>query len=246
LEWQDEGFVLTRRRHGEAALVVHAFTFQHGRHAGLVQGGGARANAHLWQPGNRLDLHWHARIAEQLGNLKGEPIRLHAADVLDTPLALAGLSSAMALLDQGTAERDPHPGLYAATVRLADALGEDEAWLAHYVRFELVLLAEAGFGLSLDRCAVTGATEDLAYVSPRTGSAVSSEAAGDWTPRLLRLPRFLVDDSVPDRAAVLDGLRLTGHFLDQRLFEAIDRPIPPARERLLDLLQPAGKDEKEG
>jgi DNA repair protein RecO (recombination protein O) len=237
LEWHDEGFVLTRRRHGEASLIVSAFTFEHGRHAGLVQGGGARANAHLWQPGNRLDLHWHARIAEQLGNLKGEPIQLHAADVLDTPLALAGLSAAMALLDQGTAERDPHPVLYAATVRLADALG-GENWLADYVRFELVLLAEAGFGLALDRCAVTGVTEDLAYVSPRSGSAVSREAAADWAPRLLRLPPFLVDGSTPDRAQVLDGLRLTGHFLDQRLFEAVDRPLPQARLRFLDLLQP--------
>ncbi|HEX2526578.1 MAG TPA: DNA repair protein RecO [Geminicoccus sp.] len=240
MEWQDEGFVLTRRRHGEAGLVVHAFTFQHGRHAGLVQGGGARANAHLWQPGNRLDLHWHARMAEQLGNLKGEAIRTHAADVLDTPLALAGLSSAMALLDQGTAERDPHPGLYAATVQLADALCDDDAWLGHYVRFELVLLAETGFGLSLDRCAVTGVTEDLDYVSPRTGSAVSYEAAADWAPRLLKLPRFLLDGSHPDRAQVLDGLRLAGHFLEQRLFEAVDRPVPPARERLVGLLQPSG------
>lgn len=238
MDWHDEGFVLTRRRHGEGSLVVNAFTFEHGRHAGLVQGGGARANAHLWQPGNRLDLHWHARIAEQLGNLKGEAIRLYAGDVLDTPLALAGLSSAMALLDQGTAERDPHPVLYAATLRLADAIGADDAWLADYVRFELVLLAEAGFGLSLDRCGVTGATEDLAYVSPRTGSAIARDAAAEWAPRLLPLPPFLVDGSAPDRAQVLDGLRLSGHFLDQRLFEAVDRPLPQARIRLLDLLQP--------
>lgn len=244
MEWHDEGFVISRRRHGENALVVNTFTFQHGRHAGLVQGGAARGNAHLWQPGNRLDLNWHARIPEQLGSLKGEPIRLYAADALDSPLALAGLSAAMALLDQGSAERDPHPVLYAAAVRLAEGLGDEPGWLADYVRFELVLLAEAGFGLSLDRCAVTGATEDLAYVSPRSGAAVCREAAAEWAPRLLKLPPFLVDGSVPDRAQVLDGLRLTGHFLDQRLFEPVDRPLPPARIRLLDLLQPSADLDK--
>ena len=238
MEWHDEGFVLNRRRHGESGLVVNAFTFEHGRHAGLVQGGSARRNAHLWQPGNRVDLAWQARIAEQLGQFKGEPIHLHAADVLDRKLALAGLTSAMALLAEVTAERDPHPVLYAATLRLAEALGRDDAWLADYVRFEMVLLAEAGFGLSLDRCAVSGVTEDLAYVSPKTGSAVSRDAAGDWAPRLLPLPGFLIDGSEPDHSALLDGLRLTGHFLDQRLFEAVDRPMPDARNRLFDLLQP--------
>jgi DNA repair protein RecO (recombination protein O) len=242
VEWHDEGFVLSRRRHGEGSLVVNAFTFEHGRHAGLVQGGGSRAQAHLWQPGNRLDLVWHARTAEHLGSLKGEPIHLHAADVLEAPLGLAGLMAAMALLDAAMAERDPHPVLYAATLRLADALGEDEAWLADYVRFELVLLAEAGFGLALDRCAVSGATEGLAYVSPRTGVAVAEAAAGDWAPRLLKLPRFLLDGSRPDRAEVVDGLRLTGHFLDQRLFDAVNRPPPQARLRLLDLLGPAVPD----
>ena len=238
MEWHDEGFVLTRRAYGESGLLVQAFTFEHGRHAGLVAGGSARRNAHLWQPGNRIDLVWHARMSEQLGTYKGEPIHLHAADVLDDKLALAGLGSAMALLDQVTADRDPHPVLYAATLRLAEALGSGEGWLADYVRFEMVLLAEAGFGLSLEACAITGVTDSLAYVSPKTGCAVSRDAAGEWAPRLLPLPRFLIDGSEPDRSIVRDGLRLTGHFLDQRLFEAVDRPMPPARNRFIDLLQP--------
>ena len=239
LEWHDEAFVLARRRHGDSAMLVNAFTFEHGRHAGLVPGGGSRSAAHLWQPGNQVDLVWRARLSEHLGSFKGEPIRLHAADALDDPKALATLGSAMALVDQGMAERDPHPLLYAALVRLAERLdAEPMDRLAEYVRFELVLLAEAGFGLDLSACAVTGATEDLAFVSPRTGRAVAREAAGEWADRMLALPAFLLTGERPDAAQALDGLRLAGHFLEHRLFAALDRPVPATRDRLVDLLQP--------
>lgn len=236
MQWQDEGVVLAARRHGETAAVATLFTRDHGRHAGLVRGGAGRRARPLYQPGNRLSVTWRARLPEHLGALTAEPLRLYAALLLDDPARLAALGAACALIEARLPERDPHPALYRALVDLLDDLSGRPDWPADYVRFELALLAELGFGLDLSACAVTGSHEDLAYVSPRSGRAVSRGAAGAYADRLLPLPGFLAGGGPPDAAEVLDGLRLTGYFLRRHLFEADDRPVPGARERLLALL----------
>lgn len=245
MEWADEGIVLTARRHGESDAVVHMLTFEHGRHAGLVKGGAGRTLRPLLQPGNRLELEWRARLADHLGGFRLEPKRLFAGALLDDPLRLAALGSACALVEAGLAERDPHPRLYAALLAWLQRLagggegrsGGGEGWPADYVRFELLLLAELGFAVDLSTCAVTGATTDLAYVSPRTGRAVSREAAGDFADRLLPLPAFLAGGDEPNRDEVALGLRLAGHFLRRHIFDPTDRPLPAARERLIALWQ---------
>lgn len=236
IEWQDEGVVLSTRRHGEVDVVLHLMTFQHGRHAGLVKGGAARERQAMLQPGNRLEAAWRARLADQLGAWRLEPHTLYAARLLDQPLALAALTAAVALLDQGLAERDPHPTLYAGLIKLIERLGPGTAWLGEYVRFEVLMLAELGFGLDLSRCAVTGAHTDLAFVSPRTGRAVSRSGAGPHAQKLLPLPRFLVEGGDGDPIQAVDGLRLTGHFLRASLFEPRDRALPAARDRLVQLV----------
>ena len=238
MEWQDEGVLLVARRHGESALVATFLTPGHGRHAGLVRGGAGRRARPLYQTGNRLRLTWRARLPEHLGTFAAEPVRLYAADVLDDPARLAGLSAACALLDARLPERDPHPALYQVLVELLDAVaaGRWPDWAADYVRFELALLAELGFGLDLSACAATGSREDLAYVSPKSGRAVSRPAGAGYVDRLLPLPAFLTGAGAPDGAQVLEGLRLTGYFLRRHLFGADDRPVPGARERLLSLL----------
>jgi DNA repair protein RecO (recombination protein O) len=236
VEWQDEGVVLVARRHGETAAVATLLTREHGRHAGLVRGGAGRKARPIWQTGNRLRVTWRARLPEHLGAYGAEPIRLYAAEVFDDPARLAGLSSACALIDARLPERDPHPALHDALVDLLDALATRPDWAARYVRFELALLAELGFGLDLSACAATGATTDLAYVSPKSGRAVSRAGAGAFADRLLPLPAFLLGQEPADGAAVLEGLRLTGYFLRRHMFEADERPVPGARERLLSLL----------
>jgi DNA repair protein RecO (recombination protein O) len=236
IEWQDEGVVLSARRHGEVDVILHLMTFQHGRHAGIVKGGLGRERQALLQTGNRLEATWRARLADQLGSWRLEPHTLYAARLLDEPLALAALASAAALLDQGLAERDPHPTLYAGLIKLIERLGPGTAWLGEYVRFEVLMLAELGFGLDLSRCAVTGAHTDLAYVSPRTGRAVSRSGAGPHAQKLLPLPRFLVDGGDGDPIQVTAGLKLTGHFLKTSLFEPRERPLPAARDRLVQLV----------
>ena len=232
MEWQDEGVVLSARPHGETDAILSALTFEHGRHVGLVKGGIGRRARPLLQPGNRLELTWKARLTEHLGHFSAEPLQAFGNRLLDDPLRLAGLASATALVDDGLAEREPHPRLYAALLVLLEAMLADPRWPATYVRFELVLLQELGFALDFERCAVTGSTDDLAYVSPRTGRAVSRSAAGDLAARLLPLPPFLIADVPATFTDVGGGLRLSGHFLAKHLFAAADRPLPAARERL--------------
>jgi DNA repair protein RecO (recombination protein O) len=231
--WQDEGMVLALRRHGESSAVVSLFTRAHGRHAGLVRGGAGRRGRALYQAGNGVGVTWRARLPEQLGSFSCELQRPVAARLLDHPDRLAALGAACALLEATLPERDPHPSLYNNFLGLVEALLEHESWPERYVRFELDLLAELGFGLDLKACAVTGRSEDLVYVSPRSGRAVSRAGAGTYADRLLPLPPFLLGAAPADPAQIEAGLRLTGAFLRRHLFDASERAMPSARERLL-------------
>jgi DNA repair protein RecO (recombination protein O) len=243
IQWQDEGIVLSARPLGERDTILSLLTFAHGRHAGLVRGGAGKRQGALLQAGNRLQVGWSARLEQHLGAFQVEPVRLHAARVMGDGLALLGLGSAVGLVELGAGERDPHGLLYAALLKLVEELGPGRDWLETYVRFELVLLGELGFALDLERCAVTGVTDGLAYVSPRTGRAVSSAAAGELAPRLLPLPGFLTGTGEADDAAIAQGLRLAGHFLNRHILGPMDKAMPEARERLAARLVPDHGDE---
>lgn len=230
--WDDEGIVLARRRYQETALWVSCFTFEHGRHAGWVPGGAGSAHRALFEPGSRLKLGWQARLADQLGRYRAEPIELLPARVLDEGDRLRALQSALALVETATAEREANGRLYAGLLTLVRTLAGGEPWRGTYLRFELLLLTETGFALALDRCAVTGSADDLAFVSPRTGRAVARGAAPEYEARLLPLPPCLIETGEPEAEEFAQGLRLTGHFLERQLYHVIDRPAPAARERL--------------
>lgn len=237
MDWNDEGFVLGARRHGENALIVNLLTRDHGRHAGLVRGGSGTRGRGLYQPGNLLRAQWRARLAEHLGTYTCEMVRAHAAGFLDQPLPLLALSTATALIDSTLPEREPVPQLYSAFEELISALDTPD-WAVHYVRWELYLLGELGFGLDLTECAATGVTDDLAFVSPKTGRAVSTAAAAPYRDRLLPLPAFLHNDAAPraSGAQIVDGLALTGFFLKHHVIGDERRPLPAARERLVEAL----------
>ncbi|HEX9462564.1 MAG TPA: DNA repair protein RecO [Alphaproteobacteria bacterium] len=240
MDWTDQGIVLGRRRHGESAAVVTLLTREHGRHAGLVRGGTGKRGAALYQPGNLLAAHWRARLAEHLGTLTAEMAEAFAARVLDDPLRLAGITSACAVLDAALPEREPHAPLFDATLTLLrriETAGEPVAWGQDYARWEVQCLAELGFGLDLATCAATGEREGLAYVSPRTGRAVSRVAGAPYADKLFSLPSFLVADSdtdSADAAGVTAALRMTGHFLERHVLGPHDRKMPAARTRLID------------
>ncbi|WP_118138676.1 DNA repair protein RecO [Oceanicella sp. SM1341] len=238
MEWQDEGVLVAMRRHGESAAIIEVFTATRGRHAGLVPGGGGRRMAPVLQPGAQLAVTWRARTEDHLGTYRVEPMQARAAQVMHDADALAGLSATTALLSWALPEREAHPALYARTLELLDALpGPD--WPLHYALWELALLADMGFGLDLERCALTGATEGLAFVSPRSGRAVTAAAAAGqpWAAKLLPLPAFLHGDGDGSPGEIARALALSGHFLEHWLAPALERRgLPEARARLVSRL----------
>lgn len=237
MEWQDSGILLSVRRHGESAAIISVLTRDHGRHHGLVHGGGGRRAAGMLQPGNALSVRWRARLEDHLGSFACDLDASHAAAVLDDPLRLAALSAACAIVEFATPEREAMPDAHAGLCDLIARLPED-GWMARHVRWELALLTELGFGLDLTACAATGLTEGLTHVSPRSGRAVSTQAAAPYKGRLLPLPAFLADAGAPaGPEAILDGLRLTGHFLEHHVAAAPGKPLPAARTRLVDAIR---------
>jgi DNA repair protein RecO (recombination protein O) len=234
MEWSDEGLVLARRRHGESGAVVTLLTREHGRHLGLARGGGGARAGSVYQLGNRVAVRWRGRLEEHLGSFTCELVEEIAARHLDDATRLDALAAATALLATALPERHPYPQLFIASLALLRGLAERD-FAAAYVRWEVELLGELGFGLDLAACAVSGASGDLAFVSPRSGRAVGRAAGRAYAERLLALPDFLAR---PDRAVsgadVAAGLALTGHFLERYVLEATRRSLPAARSRFVE------------
>ncbi|ODT87427.1 DNA repair protein RecO [Phenylobacterium sp. SCN 70-31] len=242
MEFTDDAFVLSARAHGENGAIVDLLTAGHGRWAAHVAGGGSRRIRPLLQPGARVLARYRARVAEQLGSASLEAAGAGPAALFDDPLALAGVAAAAAVVAGALPEREPHPGAFLAFEALSEAFAHPEIWPAVFVRFEAGLLADLGFGLDLTRCAATGAVDDLIYVSPRTGRAVSRGAGEPYKDRMLPLPGFLLASQARlqpgDLAA---GLGLTGHFLQAFIFGPLNRPLPPARVWMIERLRDAGR-----
>jgi DNA repair protein RecO (recombination protein O) len=254
MNWSDEAIVLSARPHGETSLLVQLLTREHGRHAGLARGARSPKSRATWEPGALVEAHWQARLEEHLVHFRAELLHAHASAVLGDPARLACLAAVAAVAEAALPEREPHQRLYAATKALLARLEAGERWAEGYVEWELLLLAELGFGLDLARCGATGATEDLTHVSPKTGRAVSAAAAAPYLDRLLALPAFLVPFSqagegregatpvapecpLPDPPSqagegdVAAGLRLTGFFLGRHVWA--ERGEPAARTRFV-------------
>ena len=235
LEWRDEGILLSSRRHGDSSANIEVFTPTRGRHAGVVRGGASRRMAPLLQPGAQLDVAWRARLEDHIGTYTVEPVRSRAASMADRQ-SLAGLNAVLALLLFCLPERAAHDRLYRRTEALLDLMERRDVWPLAYLHWEMVLLDEMGFGLDLSRCAVMGAqANDLSYVSPRTGRAVSRAGAGDWADRLLPLPRCLMGEGPAPDGEIVTGLAVTGHFLSKHLAPQMGQvPLPEARARFVD------------
>lgn len=249
MDWTDDGIVIAARKHGESAVILSLLTREHGRHAGLVRGGASARARGLYQTGNLLRASWRGRLAEHLGSFSCEMLRGYAGPLLDDPQRLGALGAFCALLERALPEREPHPALFDDSLHLLDLLslpatgpgGKERAdqWAPAYVRWELALLGDMGYGLDLSCCAVTGETEGLAFVSPNTGRAVTAAAAEPWRDKLLRLPDFLQEGgdaygAAGDLAAVRDGLALTGWFLERHVFAPQNLNLPAARTRFVE------------
>lgn len=240
MDWSDEGIVITSRRHGETSLIVEVLTRDHGRHAGLVRGGTSRRFKAMLQPGNTLSAHWRGRLEEHLGTYTFEPVKTRAAGLMADRLSLAGLNALCALSVLCLPEREAHGRLYEAFEVVLEAMGNKDVWPMLYVKWEVGLLRDLGFGLDFSHCAATGLTEDLKYLSPKSGNAVSEAAGEPYKDRLFLLPSFLREDRTHMEAAeadVLEGLKMTGYFIERRLLRPHGLDLPEARHRLEDLLR---------
>jgi DNA repair protein RecO (recombination protein O) len=242
MEFQEEAVVLSARGHGDTGAIVELLFAAHGRRLAYVAGGSSRRIKPFLQPGAEVMADYRARTSEHLGSVRLEPLSQGPAALFDDRLALAGLNAASAVAQGALPEREPHPGAYFALKALMAALTDNDIWPAVFVRFEAGLLDDLGFGLDLTRCAVSGGADDLVWVSPRTGRAVSRAAGAPYADRLLRLPPFLLGNQAAlAQGDVRAGLEMTGHFLEQYIFHPLNRPLPAARTHMIDLLDVTGR-----
>lgn len=242
MEFHEEAFVLSARAHGDTGVVADLLTETHGRHAAFIAGGASRRMKPFLQPGARVIADYRARTSDHLGSARLEPVGEGPSALFDDPLALTGLAAATAVAQGALPEREPHPGAFLAFEALMAAFQIPSVWPAIFVRFEAGLLEDLGFGLDLSRCAVTGTMDDLIWVSPRTGRAVSREAGAPYADKLLKLPPFMLGAQAGlGEGDVGAGLDLTGHFLEQFVFHPQNKPIPSARVWLMDKLREAGR-----
>jgi DNA repair protein RecO (recombination protein O) len=264
-EWDAPAIILDVRPYGEGDAVATVMTEAHGLHRGLARGGASRGKAGTWQPGNMVQVQWTARLSDQLGSFTGELIHAGASYAMQEPMPLAMLTAACSVAEGALPEREPLPRVFAGLLRLIPRLPLGESLLTELILWEIAVLSDLGYGLDLSACAVTGRTEGLAYVSPKTGRAVTLEGAGDWAARLLPLPGFLTGSAPPgsappgspppgspppgspppDPSAWRDGLRLTGHFLARDAFGHQHRPLPQARRMLYDRVSANAEAEKD-
>jgi len=242
MDFTEDAFVLSARAHGDTGVVVDLLTEGHGRRAAYVAGGASRKMKPFLQPGARVAAELRARTSDHLGSARLEPVGEGPSALFDDPLALTGLAAAASVAQGALPEREPHPGAFLAFEALMGAFVLPEVWPAVFVRFEAGLLEDLGFGLDLSRCAATGSTDDLCWVSPRTGRAVSREAGEPYAGKLLNLPPFMLGAQAGlANGDIGHGFDLTGHFLEQFVFHPLDRPLPPARVWMIDKLREAGR-----
>jgi DNA repair protein RecO (recombination protein O) len=238
MEWRDEGIILGTRRHGETSAILEVMTAAHGRHLGLVRGGRSRKQQPVLQAGNRVELIWRARLDEHLGSFQVEPLEHNAARLFASGAAVHGLQVLAAHL-RLLPERDPHDILYRTLAVVLEHLDQPENAGELMVRFELLVLEELGFGLDLTRCAATGSLDDLAFVSPKSGRAVSRQAGDPWRDRMLALPAFLAPGSrvQADLAELEAAFLMTGYFLQRHVYEPRGMIEPDARSGFMAALR---------
>jgi len=237
MDWREEGILIGTRRYGENSVIVELFFKKKGRHLGVVRGGSSKKLNPILQLGNQLDAHWRARLEDHLGSFSIDLVKSRASLIMMDRSALAGLSSVCGLLNFCLPEREGNERLYDKTFNLLEAIASNKQWFLDYLSWELTLLEELGFGLDLSSCAVTGSLKNLKYISPKSARAVSFKGAGEWSNRLLPLPKcFLGLDY--GKEDLMQGFFVTGYFLENKVASSIGQKlIPSSRNRLIELIR---------
>ena len=229
MQWSDQAIIIGVKRHGETSVVAEVMTRARGRHLGLVRGGRSRTMQPVLQPGNEVEVTWRARLDEHLGEFKMEPVRLRAARLMEAATSVYGVQAMGALL-RLLPERDPHPHLYEALDVILENLHDPSDAGELFVRFEIAVLNDLGFGLDLAECAATGTREDLIYVSPKSGRAVSRTAGAPYAGKMLALPGFLADGGAADYESLAAAFRMTAFFLHRHVYEPRGLGLSAARD----------------
>ena len=239
---QTQAIVCALRNHGEHGAIVRLMTPEQGLIAAYVRGARGKRMRPVLIPGNVVQAQLSARTETQLPQAEVELVHSRAP-LLSEPLPAAAIEWSTVLTATALPEGQPYPPLYQALEGLLDAIEAAPSavgWGAALVRYELLLLSELGFGLDLDRCAVTGTNDDLVAVSPKSGRAVSAAEAEPYAGKLLPLPRFVRQGGRASWPEIAEGLELTGHFLLRDVLTDRSRPVAEARQRLVDRLRRAG------
>ena len=233
MNWTDKGIIIENRKYGETSSILTMLTAEHGKHSGLIKGARNKKSRGMYEIGYLAHVEWKARLEESLGYFKCELLNAYTCAYLNDPMRLAGISSICSVLNGALPEREPSNPIYESLSSFISKLSSND-WLKNYINFELKLLSELGFSLNLLSCAVTGQVNELCYVSPKTGRAVSKNVGNPYKERLLALPPFLVEESHSSNTDILNGLNLTGYFLKRNVFAQVNRGLPAARDRLVD------------
>ena len=229
-EWNDSVILLSSKPHGETGMLTSVFSKYNGRYKAFVYGGNSKNKRSTLQKGNLCNAHWKARMPEQMGSIKLELLKSIAPNIMNSPIQLSALLSVCEISEYILPEREPNQNLYDATIKLFDVLHLSDnfnfSWVKGYINWELGLLSELGFSLKLDQCAVNGNTSDLAFVSPKTGRAVSYDVGFPYKNKLFVLPNFLGGNYYEENLNedLLSGLVLTKYFINLNFFKNIKLP----------------------
>ena len=237
MRWESEGIVLGFSLHNEKSYILEVFTKEHGRHKGLIRGIHSKNLRSIIEPGNEVKALWSGRLETHLGNFTIEPIKAWSSLILNQKDRLIALSSLCSLVSSAMAEKQPNDLIYYSSKEMIKKISSsDDDWIKEYINWELDLLSEIGYGIDLSKCAVTSKKDELVYVSPASGRAVTLEGAGSYKDRLIKLPRFIVSkDSECDNNDIANGLELTEYFFRKRFFEPNNLNFPQSRNRLKEI-----------
>ena len=237
MRWESNGLILNFSKYNEKSYILEIFTEEHGKHKGIIRGLHSKNKRSIIEPGNEVFATWSGRLETHLGNYNVEPIKLWSSHVLQFKDKLSAISSICSLISLTMAERQPNPIIYFSSKKLIEIVASKrEDWIREYVFWEMQLLSEIGYGLDLERCAVTSKSSDLVYVSPSSGRAVTNEGAGDFKNKLLPLPKFMTNFKANyDNDDIYNALNLTEFFFKKRFFLPNNLNFPQSRNRLKEL-----------
>ncbi len=237
MRWESEGIVLGFNLHNEKSYILEVLTKEYGRHKGLIRGIHSKNLRSIIEPGNEVKALWSGRLETHLGNFTIEPIKSWSSLILSKKDKLTALSSLCSLISLTMAEKQPNELIYYNSKEMIKKISSDEDnWIREYINWELGLLSEIGYGIDLSKCAVTSKKDELVYVSPSSGRAVTLEGAGSYKDRLLKLPNFIVSHEYEyDNNDIMNGLELTEYFLRKRFFEPNNLNFPQSRNRLKEI-----------